>query len=116
MYTPQAVLRALDMAGGVCNLKAYEVIWKIEFLSRDPLHDFKRNSTVLPHEWKIKAASKRMNEYCNKILPMRHYITPNGKCLEYEDMKQYIYLIFRAFGLSDAAARRSVDIALTLQN
>ena len=114
VYTPQAVLRAMDMAGGTCNMKAYDIIRKIETDSRDPLHVYKQDSTVLPHEWKVRAASRRMNQYCQKILPMKHYHTQHGECLEYEDCKKFLYILFKAFGLTDVAARRSVDIALTL--
>ena len=45
---------------------------------------------------------------------MIHYVTKHGECLEYEDMKKFLYILFRAFGLTELAARRSVDIALTL--
>ena len=114
VYTPQAVLKAMDMAGGICNMKAYDIIRKIETESRDRLHDYKQDSSVLPHEWKVRAASKRMNQYCQKILPMKHYHTQHGECLEYEDCKKFLFFLFKAFGLTDVAARRSVDIALTL--
>ena len=61
VYTPQAILKAMDMAGGggVCNMKAYNIIRKIETESRDPLHDYKQDSTVLPHEWEVCAALKK---------------------------------------------------------
>ena len=45
---------------------------------------------------------------------MIHYVTKHGECLEYEDMKKFLYILFRAFGLTELAARRSIDIALTL--
>ena len=36
VYTPQAVLKALDLAGGVCSLQAYQVIYAIDLMSKDP--------------------------------------------------------------------------------
>ena len=74
-------------------MKAYHIIRKIETESRDPLHDYKQDSTVLPYEWKVCAASKRMNDYCQKILPMKHYHTKDGEYLEYEDFKSF-YLFY----------------------
>ena len=55
VYTPQAVLKSMDMAGGVCNLKVYSII-KIEKEIKDPCHEYKQDSTVLPREWKVWAA------------------------------------------------------------
>ena len=58
----------MDVAGGVCNLKAYDIIRKIEKDSKDPHHDYKQDSTVIPHKWKVWAASTQMNNYCQKNL------------------------------------------------
>ena len=70
VYTPANILKAMDMAGGVCNLVAYKILYSVEHLSRDPLLDNRKNCYVLPHEWKIREASKKMNLYADSILPM----------------------------------------------
>ena len=58
VYTPQAVLRALDMAGGVCNLKAYEVIQKTEFLSRGPFMTSKGTQQCFHMSGKLRLPPK----------------------------------------------------------
>ena len=52
VFPPQAILEAIDMTGGTCNRKAYQIIRNIEHLSNDPLKDPKKRggSSVLPHE------------------------------------------------------------------
>ena len=114
VFTPQAILRRIDMAGGVCNLKAYEIIRSVEILSTDPLKSSKRDSSILPHEKKIRDASMTLNAYAQKMLPMKHYNTPNGECIEYEHIVKFTITLFKAFGLDKKAARSVVDIALTL--
>ena len=42
VYTPQAVLAALDITGGICSLQAYPVIYTIELMSKDPEKTQKR--------------------------------------------------------------------------
>ena len=34
MYTSQAILSALELAGGVCNLQAYQVIYIIDMMTK----------------------------------------------------------------------------------
>ena len=55
-----------------------------------------------------------LNEYAQKMLPMKHYNTPNGECIEYEDIVKFTITLFKAFGLDEKATRSVVDIALTL--
>ena len=45
VFSPQNVLCALDIAGGVCNLSAFQVIRNIETWVNDPLQNKKQ--TVL---------------------------------------------------------------------
>ena len=115
VYTPQNIVQALDNNGGVCNLRAYEVIRSVEITTEHPLKDYgKRNKTMLPNEKKIRLALYRLNEYANCILPMKHYLTTNGECIEYKDIVKFTKLLFKAFNLDEAAKNRSIDIALTL--
>ena len=39
VFTPQNILSALDYNGGVCNLKAYDVIRSVEIKAKDPLKE-----------------------------------------------------------------------------
>ena len=55
-----------------------------------------------------------LNAYAQKMLPMTHCNTPNGECIEYEDIVKFTITLFKAFGLDEKAARSVVDIALTL--
>ena len=57
IYTPQAALSALDLAGGICSLKAYQIIYMIDNLLKDPLKEkSRRDNTLLPHEWQVHEA------------------------------------------------------------
>ena len=55
VFTPQAILSALDLAGGVCSLKAYQIIYQIDCMSKDPYKGGKKN-TILPHKWRVRQA------------------------------------------------------------
>ena len=50
-----------------------------------------------------------------KKLPMKHYNTPNGECIEYKYIVKFTMTLFKAFGLDEKAAQSVVDIALTLE-
>ena len=114
VFTPHAILRKLDIAGGICNLKAYMVLVGVERDSKDPLCEYGRDTTILPHEWRIRQASKLANDYADTILKMKHYQTMHGECVEFEDIIKFTRILFQAFGLDEPATCRSIDIALTL--
>ena len=88
IFTPQAISAAMDMAGGTCNYRAYEVVRMVEVDAQDPLKEKKRDVYIFPNERFIRMASKKLNLYANQILPMRHYYTVNGEVIEYEDLKK----------------------------
>ena len=104
VYTPQAVLSSLDLAGGICSLKAYHVIYTIDLMCKDPYKTEKRN-TVLPHEWRVRDEEKKLHKYCDFYIPMRHYVTKNGKCLEFVDIIDVTIKLCDAFGLANVAKK-----------
>ena len=114
IFTRQTVLSKMDLASSVCNLKAYMVLHRVEKESEDPVHDYGIDSTLPPHKWRIRHADKLSNLYTNSILLIHHYVTVNGKCIVFEDIVKFTTILFEVFGLDEVAARRSVDIALTL--
>ena len=75
VFTPSNILRAMDLAGGVCNLQAYEVIRSVEFVAKDPYGINNKRESVLPHEWRVRHASKKLHQYCDVVIPMKHHIT-----------------------------------------
>ena len=113
VFTPQAVLSALDFAGEVCSLQAYQVIYIVDFLSKDPLKSHKRNTIIL-HEWRVRESAKKLHRFCDIVVPMKHYISENGKCVEFTDRVDITIKICEAFGLAETAKRRTIDMALTL--
>ena len=58
--------------------------------------------------------SYKLKSYANCVLPMRHYVTTNGECVEYEDVREFTRILFKAFKLDKVAIKRYIDIALTL--
>ena len=67
VFTLHNFLRALDENGGVCNLKAYDVIWSVELNSNDPLKDYgKRDEIILPHEKNMRCIiqTQQICKYC----------------------------------------------------
>ena len=96
LFTPQAVLSALDIAGGICSLQAYHVIYMIDKMSKDPFNADKRN-TVLPHEWRIREASKKLHKFCDIVVPMKHEVTINGECVDFVDIVDITIKLFSCF-------------------
>ena len=74
---------------------------------------FKKGESILPHKWRIRAVSKIIHEYANKIVPMRHYIGMIGKVVEYQNIPKVTTLIFTRFKLDHVAKERSVDLSST---
>ena len=103
----------MDLAGGTCNLKAYQIIRSVEFSSNDP-YKFTGNNSCLPHEWRIRQASEKLHEYCDFCIPMNHHVTENGECIEFTDVIDITEKISKSFGLSEVAKHRAIDMSLTL--
>ena len=114
VYTPANILKAMDLAGCVCNLQAYEVIRSVEMTAKDPYAIKTARDSVLPHKWRIRHASKKLHEYCDAIIPMKHHVTKNSECVEFCDIVDITIKLCDAFGLSEVAKRRAIDMALTL--
>ena len=55
IFTPEKILRAMDIAGGTCNLKALTILRDVEVCTNDPFKDTsrKRCDAILPHEWRV---------------------------------------------------------------
>ena len=85
----------------------------IDKMSKDPFNTDKRN-TVLPHEWRIREASKKLHKFCDIVVPMKHEVTINGECVDFVDIVDITINFFHAFGLSETAKIRAIDMALTL--
>ena len=86
VFTPGNILSAMDLAGGVCNLQAYEVIRSVEILLGKILTQSKKFETILPHKWRICNTCKKLHQYCDLVIPMKHYVTINDKCIEFTDI------------------------------
>ena len=72
VFNPHSILEKMDLVGGICNLKAYMVILNVKRDAKDPLRDFGKDATILPHKWQIRHASKLANMYADTLLPMKH--------------------------------------------
>ena len=115
VFNPQSILKAMDLAGGTCNLKAYDVIRSVETLANEPYkYRGSHRNSLLPHECHVWEASKKVHQICDAVLPMKHYVTEHGECLEFCDVVKVTKMICEAFGLFSVARRRAIDLALTL--
>ena len=120
VFTPQWILNNMDRAGGTLNLKAYNVLVNCERHANDPYkcpvlaRGGQRGSTVLPHEWRIRKACDKVHKLCDSLVPMRHYITENGECVNFKDIVDICRKICKAFGLDHVARNCLIDLALTL--
>ena len=83
-------------------------------MANDPYRELKSKATVLPHEWRVRAASTKLHKFCDWFIPMKHYITKHGECIEFSNIVDVTIKLFTAFGLVTVARRRLIDIALTL--
>ena len=79
-YTPQSVLRAMDLSGALLNYKGYEVIRSVESLSLT-----KSSSYLLPHHHQLKTMSKKVNQKADEIIPFY------SSCKDYVDVMKFDY-------------------------
>ena len=114
VFNPQNILKAMDLAGGTCNLAAYTVIRSVELAANDPYCMRAKKHSILPHEYNIRQASKLVHKFCDIIIPMQHYVSENGECVEFCDIVDVVKKLCHAFGLSKVAKQRAIDLALTL--
>ena len=120
VFTPHWILNNMDLAGGTLNLKAYGVLYKCEREAKDPYkcpivaRGGRGGSTVLSHEWKIRQACDKLHALCDRMIPMKHYVTENGECVSFKDIVDITKTICKAFGLDHVAQNRLIDLALTL--
>ena len=49
-YKDPNTLQALDINGGICNLKTYMIIYSVKLNANDPFKDYVHGFFVLPHK------------------------------------------------------------------
>ena len=90
------------------------MLYLIDYLSKDPLKGRDKRNNLLSHEWRVREVSKKLHRFCDVYIPMRHYVSPNSKCVEFCDVKDVILKLCKAFGLDAVATQHAIDLAFTL--
>ena len=116
IFTPENILRAMDLAGGTCNLKALTILRDVEVCANDPFKDTSRKKcdAILPHEWRVRRAAKLVHRFADDIIPLKHYKGKHGEVVEFKDIGGTVKMIYDAFGLGEVAKNGSVDVCVTM--
>jgi hypothetical protein len=107
LYTPQAVLKAMDIAGGTLGFQGLEVLRTVETKNKR----YYRGS-LLPCRSDIIRCQRIVEEFGETHVPYRHYIMPDGgEGVEF-DNAAICKKIIEAYGLTEIAKIRSIRMAV----
>ena len=105
LYTPHAVLKAMDIAGAALNGQGLEVLRTVETKNER----YYRGS-MLPCATDVDRCKKIVEEFGDMIVPWKFAHTKYGEGIEFDNEKA-VRCIIAAYGLTSAAKVRSIRVA-----
>jgi hypothetical protein len=110
VYSPDLVLRAMDLKGGQLSSHGIEVLLELDFPGVK-----RAQNKVLPSPAALKRIAEVVEHYGNHICPFTTGFLPNGggEFVEF-DPKSVVSLIVKSFQLEDIAKTRPVTLSQSI--
>jgi hypothetical protein len=105
VFSPQNILRAMDMAGGQLSMQGVEVLRSLEVRGQK----YSRQS-ILPSPASIKRVAKVVESYAHMVVPYEYGILPGGGEFVRWEPADVVKLIILGFGLTTIAKNRPIDL------
>jgi hypothetical protein len=107
------VLKAMDVKGGCLNYTGIEILRNLERQDwvRAELFDKKRFKSILPSKSDLTRTSKRIETVVDGIIPTTQFHTASGEEIKFDNVAAVIGLLFKVYGLEEAAKVRPVVIS-----
>jgi hypothetical protein len=105
IFSPEKILKAMDMAGGQLSLQGINVLRNIESYGIKFYH-----SSILPSSGKIKRTCEIVDNFANQIVPFKEGILETGGEYAKFDPVHVMNLMIKAYNLTEVAKFRSIKI------
>ena len=108
VFSPMKVAQLMDMNGGSLNLVGLSLLRSLETNNIQHTRD-----TILPSTHQMKQAFGLVEKVGNVLAPYVLSNLPDGEAIRF-DYGKMINLIFKSFGLEEAALERQVALSLSI--
>jgi hypothetical protein len=105
VFTPQAILKEMDLSGGTLNYQGLDVLRSVETKGKR----YYRGS-VLPSPACLKRAAKVVERKADEVCPMEEFETQWGKGIKLCEART-VKLVLDSFGLAEKAKSEKVSLS-----
>jgi hypothetical protein len=105
VFTPEQILKQMDLHGGTLNYEGILKLNKIEVASCTG-NNTRYTNRLLCTPSCLKWVAKKLETAANELCPFHSYMTPFGEAIEF-DYSKATYLVIDAFGLLQSRKRES---------
>ena len=109
VFSPMRVARLMDLTGGSLNLVGLSLLRSLE---TNDVHHSSRDS-ILPSTHEMRKAFGLVEQVGQSLVPYELSHLPDGEAVKF-DYSKMIKLIFRSFGLEEAALEREVGLSVSI--
>jgi len=108
LFTPEQILKQMDLHGGTLNYEGITILNKIEpsYYNGDKQ---RYRDRLLCTPACLKRVAKHLESAGSTLCPFHSYMTPFGEAIEF-DYAKAMRLIIDAFGLSDVGRERAIYV------
>ena len=105
VFTPWAILREMDLAGGTLSYEGLELLRCIEMSGKKHVCN-----CVIPSSAQLKQTAKKVEKFASELCPFNVVPCELGEMIQFAFIKT-VGMILKAFGLHDIAKVDSVTLA-----
>jgi hypothetical protein len=105
VYTPQAILKEMDLAGGTLNYNGLTVLRRVESKGKR----FYRGG-IIPSTACLQRAAKVLEKEADKICPFKEINTKWGKGIQFCEARM-LKLVCDSFGVTEKAKQEKVSVS-----
>jgi hypothetical protein len=108
VFSPMQVARLMDLNGGSLNLVGLSLLRSLETNASQ-----NRRNTILPSTYQMRKAFGLVEQVGQILVPYELTHLPDGEAIKF-NYSLMIKLIFKSFGLEEAALEREVGLSLSI--
>jgi hypothetical protein len=117
VFTPELILREMDLSGAELNLKGIELLRRVERETIDrviPELERHRFNGILPSRGTIYLCTKEVHLLTDDIVPIKQFQAASGEGWTFHSLANVTNTIVYGHGMDTVAQNRSVQVSLAL--
>ena len=103
-FSPQNILKEMDLSSGSLNLAGVEIMRKVEGL-------MKRKKGIILSSSQIQRVGAMLSAYADELIPFESFETPTGEGIKFDFMTMTKLLLY-TYALNEIAKVRRIALSL----